>query len=837
MRTWHAGCITAAESKTWRRATGSLAQDTRYALRTLTRSRGFTIVAVLTLALGIGMNVAIFSVLDAVLLEPLPYRDPERLAMLWTDSPSMGLHEERSSYANIRDWSRQSESIEELAVFDPISTTLTGDGPAEQVSVARVSASFFPVLGIPPLLGRTFTAEEDTARASLVVLSHGLWQRRFGGSHEVLGETLEIDGRSAQVIGVMPASFGFPDPGTDLWEPHTLFPEWEEQQQRRGVDSWLVLARLQPGVTLREAQAEMDAVARDLARVFPRRNAGLGVRVVPLDVQVTGESLRAGLWVLFGAVVLVLLMASTNVANLLLARSAAREREMAIRTALGASRGRIVRQLLTEALVLSLLAGLAALLLAHATVDAVVAFGPRDIPRLDEVQLDGRVLAFTFGISLLVGVLFGTAPAWRASRTDPRPALKEGGRGAASGRRQRRAGEVLVIAEFALAVMLATGAGLLVRSMLRVQAVDPGFSSENVLMLQLSVPRSRTREQRVAFCKEAIERVEALPGVAAAGAVNDFFIPSRPDRAIFVESGSGPGRSGPRHVAPITSESVSGRYFEAVGVPLLSGRLFNEFDGADAPAVALINRTMAQRIWPGRGAVGERFQVGVVGAADPASADVDVPWITVVGVVGDARRQGLEQKPIPQIYVPHAQEPSRLMSLLIRADADPVGLAAAVRRQIGGLDPAVPLYQVATLAERLRESLARRRFQTWLLGLFALLALALAATGIYGLMHQSVSRRTHEIGVRMALGAPQGGVLRMVLGHGLTLALLGVALGTVAAAGLSTALSSLLFQVEPTDPVTFAAGALALVGIALAACYFPARRAMRIDPIAALREE
>jgi putative ABC transport system permease protein len=816
---------------------GNVVQDARYALRTLMRSRGFALVAVLTLALGIGANAAIFSVLDAVLLRPLPYRDPERLVMLWTDSPARGLHEERSSLANVRDWSRQSESLEGLAAFDPISTTLTGDQPAEQISVARVSASFFSILGVSPALGRTFTAEEDAARESVVVLSHGLWQHRLGGSAEVLGEVIEIDGRPAHVIGVMPESFAFPDPGTDLWEPHTLFPDWEAQRQRRGVDSWLVLGRLKPGVSLPRAQAEMDAITRGLAEAHPRRNAGLGVSLVPLDVQVTGERLRAGLWMLFGAVVLVLLIACTNVANLLLARSAARERELAIRTALGADRGRIVRQLLTEAAVLSLLAGLVALLLAVAAIDALVAFGPGDIPRLGEVRLDGRVLAFTSGASLLVAVLFGTAPAWRAARRDPNPALKEGGRGAASGLAPRRVAEALVIGEFALAVVLATGAGLFVRSLLHVQAVDPGFRSEDVLMMQLSMPRLRTEEQRIAFCRQALERLEAIPGVAAAGAINDFFIPSRPVRTVFLEGDSGPSRGEEGDAAQLTSESVAGRYFESVGLPLLSGRRFNEFDGADAPAVAVINRTMARRFWPDRQAVGERFQVGVAGAAGARSAEGDLPWITVVGVVGDARRQGLEQSPIAQVYRPYAQDPSRLMSLLIRADADPAGLVPAVRRQIGELDPSVPLYHVSTVAERLRESLARRRFQSWVLGLFALLALALAATGIYGLMHQSVSRRTHEIGVRMALGAPREAVLSAVLKHALGLALVGVALGTLFAAGLATALSRLLFQVKAIDPVTFAGGALSLMGVALLASYLPARRATRIDPIAALRDE
>lgn len=808
-----------------------LTQDVRHALRALGRSRGFTLVAVLTLALGIGANAAIFSILDAVLLQPLPYPEPERLVMLWTDSPSTGLREGRSSYANVRDWMRHSQSFEELALFDPASTTLTGEGPAEQVSTTWTTASLFSVLGVPPLLGRTFTEEEDGAGESLVVISHGLWERRFGASPRVLEQSLEVDGRSARVVGVMPPGFG--GGGTDLWEPHSLVPGFAAQRARRGIDSWMVMGRLEEGVSLDAARAELNGIGARLADEHPRRNAGLGISVVPLDEQVTGETLRTTLWMLFGAVVLVLLIGCTNVASLFLARSVGREREMAVRAALGAQRGHILRQLLVEAGVLSLIAGGVAVVLAALVIDVVPTFAPGDIPRLEEIRLDGRVLAFTFAASLLVGLLFGLAPAWQASRSDPQLALRKGSRGAVAGR--RRAGEVLVVAEFALALVLATGAGLLVRSLVNARSVEPGYRSGDVLMMQMQVPRSRTDQQRVSLYREAVASLEAIPGVEAAGAINDFFIPLRPDQTIFVDQAQGPSRNEGRFVAPITSESVVGRYFDAVGLPLLGGRTFSDFDTAEAQPVAVINETMAQRFWPGGRAVGGRFLAGP--AELPAAGVGELPWITVVGVVGDARRQGLETEPIPQIYRPHAQDPSRLMSLLVRSDSDPGAVAAAARLRIGEIDPSAPLYHVTTVAQRLRQSLARRRFQSGLLAAFAALALVLAATGIYGLMHQSVSRRTQEIGVRMALGAHGGSVLGMVLKRALGLATLGVAVGAFFALALSSTLSSLLFQVKPTDPIAFGAGAASLVCVAIVACYFPARRATRIDPIAALREE
>jgi putative ABC transport system permease protein len=810
----------------------SLVQDVGYALRSLRRSPSFAAVAILTLALGIGANSAIFSVLDVVLLRPLPYPDPDRLVMLWTDSPVEGIHEQRSAYGNYADWKRHSRSFEELAAFDPSSATLTGEGPAEQVSVARVSAGFFPVLGVPPRLGRTFTAAEDADREPLVVLSHGLWQSRFGASPDALGASLEIDGRRALVIGVMPAGFAFPDRGTDLWEPHTLTEDFEEQRASRVGYSWFVVGRLRADVPLAQARAEMDGLAAALAQDHPRQNAGLGVSLVPLHRQLTGERMRAGLWVLVGAVVFVLLIACTNVANLLLARASLRERELAIRTSLGASRWRLLRQLLSEAAVLSVLAGVAGLLVALFLIEGVVAWGPGDVPRLAEVRLDGRVLFFTFALSLVVAALFGTGPAWRLTHGDPAPALREGGRGVISRPAERRTSAALVVLEFALAVVLASGAGLLVRSLLRVQSVDPGFRSADVLMMQLAVPQERSPQQRVLFCREAVARVEALPGVLAAGAVNDFFVPERPGRAIFVEGEPGAGVR--RHVARVTSEGVSGRYFESMGLPLLAGRLFDEFDRAEARPVATINATMAARFWPGQDAVGRRFFLaGSAAATQPPDAD----WIEVVGVVGDARRQSLEQRPAPQVYRPHAQEPSRLMTLLVRADGDPTRLIAAIRARIGELDPAVPLYGATTVAERLRAQTTGRRFQTALLGLFALLALALAATGIYGVMHHLVSRRTHEIGVRMAVGASRAAVLRMVLSQGLGLALLGVVIGVAGSLWLGGVLEALLFEVAATDAATLIASALALVGVAMAACYLPARRATRIDPILALRDE
>ncbi len=804
----------------------TLMQDLRYGIRMLLKSPGFTAVAILTLAFGIGANTAIFSVLDAVLLRPLPYRNPDRLVMLWTADPRRNIHEEGTSYPTFEDWRKQSQAFEDMAICsrgNPV--TLTNGSEPERIHAELVSANLFSLLGTAPVLGRTFSSADEQRRERVVVLSHRLWAHRFGSSPDAVGKTLEINGETSQVIGVMPAAFYFPNKDTQLWQPATLDPTWDRNLARRFTDWWTVVGRLKPGVTLAQAQAEMSAIGDRLTRAYPSNDSdflGFGVNVVPVLVQVTGKHMRFALSVLFTAVVLVLLIACVNVANLILARGAAREREFALRMALGAGRARLVRQLLTESAVLSLLSGLLGTALAWAGVRALVAFGPRNIPRLDEVGADARVLAFTLSISLLSAVLFGLVPAWKVSRSDPNESLKEGGRGGLAGIRSRRTRELLVIAELALAVVLLSAAGLLVRSFLAVRAVDPGFRPERVLTIKLLAPQLKAAAPRDAFYREVIERIGGLPGVQSVGAISDFFIARNPDLTITVE-GASPLAAAGRAKEQLIRDGVSPGFFQAVGVPLRKGRYLTD---QDRQGVAIINETMARRFWPGEDSIGKRFKFG--DAQGPGR------WVSVVGVVGDMRRQSLEKQAVSELFEP-AWWPR--MDLLVRTASDPLKVAAAIRSQIHSIDKTVPLLEVSTLEDQLQEFASERRFQTLLLALFSAIALALAAIGTYGLMQYSVAQRTREIGIRIALGARRSDVLAMVGRQGLTLALIGVGLGSLGAMWVTPILRSLLYGVSPTDMVSLASAPLVLIAMTLLACYFPARRAIRVDPMVALRHE
>lgn len=800
-------------------------QDLRLGVRLLIRQPGFTAIAVLTLALGIGANITIFSVVNAVLLRPLPYAEADRLVFLWSEAPKQNVRERASAWANISDWRNQNKSFEDLAAFDPTWVTLTGAAEPEQVVSVRASANLFQLLGVAPLLGRTFTADEGQQQVRVVVLSHGLWQRRFGASPGVLGQTLEIDGVSSQVIGVMPERFQFPDKETQVWEPVPV-PSLEGQKARRGTGSWRVVGRLRAQVPPDQAQVEMNTIAQRLEQAYPDANKGLGVNLVPFDLQLTGSSVRRALWILFGAVVFVLLIACTNVASLMLARGIAREREMAIRTALGAGRLRLVRQMLAESGLLALLAGALGLLIASFGIQALLRLSPPNLPHPDSVGMDARVLAFTTLVSLLTGLLFGLAPALKISQAQPGAALKEG-RSASGGTSGRRLRGLLLITEFSLAVLLLAGAGLLLRSFSRLQAVDPGFDPTRVLLIQTAPARNSTPDQWRAFYQQVTERVAALPGVEAAGLINDFLKTGNPDGLLTIERGS-PDGSGQVRI-PLSGDEISGGLFQTLRVPLRAGRFFNAQDNQGNVPVAIINETLARRLWPGEEALGRRFKQG-----PPQSP---APWLTVVGVVGDMRRQSLEREPFAQIFRPHLQSPVRSMNLLIRTTGEPARLAPAVRNEIRAIDKTVPLHQITTLGSLLAESAAQRRFQTWLLALFSALALVLAAVGIYGLIHQSVALRTREIGTRLALGARGADVLWLVVGQGMRLALCGAGIGLLAAFGLTRVLSGLLFGVTATDPATFIAAPLVLLLVALLACYLPARRAAQVDPMAALRHE
>ena len=828
-------------------------QDVRYGTRMLVKHPGFTFIAVLTLALGIGANTAIFSVVNAVILRPLPYQDPARLAMLWTDDPKHDVHEAGTSYPNFLDWRTQSQCFAEMAMFRNESLILTGAGEAERMAGGLASANLFPLLGVKPLLGRTFSPDEEERGEPLVVLSYGFWQRRFGGSPDAIGQTLELingkGGRKAyRIIGVMPAAFYFSSQDIPFWIPATLYWRWQRESTDRYMSTWRVVGRLKPQAAFRQAQTEMSAIGQRLAQSYPTTDpyfAGFAVNVVPLLDQFVGKNLQLALWVLLGAVAFVLLIACVNVANLLLARGAARQREFAIRASLGAGRVRLLRQLLTESVMLALGAGLLGLGLAAAGIRTLTVAAPPGIPRLDEVSLDPRVLLFTMGLALLSGLLFGLMPAWKMSRSNPNEALKEGSSNSSGGLRLYQTRGLLVVAECALAVVLLAGAGLLIRSFLLLQSVNPGFKPEGVLLLRLSPPLSMLRGSNAeAFGQQLRERIAALPGVQAAETIGDFLLRRNPDESITIP-GRPPISEGESN--QLASENVSPGFFQAMGVPLVRGRFLTRADAlakikmvfdsavqrlspseqasrAQAEAV-IINETFARHFFPGADPVGQRFAEG------PPNR---LYWYEIVGVVGDMRRQGLEKQSIAEFFGPHI---GGTADLVVRTSSDPLALAATVREAIRSVDKGTTILSVMTAENRLGELSAQRRLNTWLLAMFAALALVLAMIGIYGIMHYAVTQRTHEIGVRLALGARTSDVLRLIIGQGMKLTLIGVAIGLLAALSLTRVLSHLLFGVSAQDPVTFAGVAMVLAGVALLACYLPARRAAKVDPMVALRYE
>ena len=797
-------------------------QDVRYALRGLRKNPSFTAVAVLTLALGIGANSAVFSVLNAVLLQPLPYRAPEQLAMLWTENPAQGLREGRSRYYNVEQWRLESKSFTDMAVFDPSSATLTGAEGSEKISVARVSPNIFALLGVEPAHGRIFSTEEADRRERVVVLSHAFWQTRFGGAFDAIGRTIFLDGLPSTIIGVLPAEFQLDD--SQVWEAHTMFPDWEARRGPRGDASWFVMGRLRPHATVEQAQVEMNTIAQRLSEHLPAAER-TSVSVVPLSLHVVGARPRLALWMLAGAVFCVLLIAVTNIAGLSLARSTGREREMAIRVALGAGSGKIVRQLLVESVTLSVVSGLLALLVAQLGIRLILAIEPGGLARSNEIRLDWRVLGAAAALSLLTGILVGLAPALITMRRNLKPSFHEGGRAVSGGKATRRTLRGLVIAEFALTIVLLVGAGLLTRSFLRAASVDPGFTTENVLSIQLASPAFQSSALRADYYQRVLEQVGAVGGVEGAGMIGDLFIGGNAERVVTVEDGT---RAGSRRLR-FRQDEVSAGFFTTLEVPLLAGRFFSFGDGPDAPRVAIVNEAMLHSLWPEQNPIGKRFKLG--------SADSGGPWFTVVGVVGDMRRRGPEVEPIPQMFEALSQNPGRLATVLVRTSGDPLQRAGTVQAAIRRVDKQVPVYGVTTLEDRLIALNGPRRFQTSLFIVFSLVALVLAAIGIYGLIRYSVATRIQEISIRMAVGAERSDIFRMVIGEGLSLSLTGLAVGLMGALWVSNVLSSLLFGVGAGDPATFGAVSVLLTAVATAACYFPARRATRVDPLAALRYE
>jgi putative ABC transport system permease protein len=816
----------------------ALLSDLRYAVRTLVKRPGFAAVTILTLALGIGANTAIFSVVNAVLLRPLPFPSPERLVMVWETAPG---NETRSvAPGNLTDWRGQSRIFEQVAGYSDSNFNLTGGAEPERLAGATVSENFFAALGVAAARGRTFSTE-DAARPGerVAILSDGLWRRRFGSDANLLGRNITLDGKSYTVVGVMPPGFHLPATA-ELWAlgergvpvPPSLAAQFPDSDfaSHRDAHFVSVVARLKPGATLEQAQAEMSAIAQRLEQEYPETNSGLGVNVIPLHQQVVGRT-QTMLWLLVGAVSLVLLIACANVANLLLARTAQREREIAIRMALGAGRLRLIRQTLTESLLLSVVGGAVGLLVALWGVDLFVSLSPGDIPRLGEVGVDARLLGFALVISLVTGIGFGLLPALQSSRLDLNASLKEGGTKATEGRRRRRTRSLLVVSEIALAQVLLVGAGLLLTSFLRLQSVDPGFNPEQLLTARvaLSLTEYSDRSRRAAFYEEALRRLHTVPGVHSAAMVMNLPLSgSTMNRGFRIE-----GQAAPRADEDVTMDYqvVSPGYFSTMHIPVVRGRALTEADDERAQRVVVINERLARRYWPGADPTGRRLAIG-----DPSKEE---SWRTIVGVVGDVHHAGLSQPPFPGAYVPYRQDSESWsrMSFVVRAAGDPANLAAAVRREFLAIDANQPISHVQPMKELMSASVMRTRFVSTLVSLLALISLALAAVGIYGLMSFSVSERTQEIGIRMALGARTRDILKMVFKQGMTLTLSGVGLGLAAAFALTRVMSSLLYGVSATDPVTFVGISLLLAAVALLACYVPARRATRVDPMVALRYE
>jgi predicted permease len=810
-------------------------KELRYAARTLLKRPGFSLVAVFTLALGIGANTAIFSVVNATLLRPLPFKDPERVVLVWGYLPKMAQVADKlpNSSANYVNLKAQSQSFEQLAAFRSWSWQLTGEGEPERVRGARVTAEFFEAVGAGPALGRVFTAEEDRPNSARVALiSHGLWQRRFGGDKNVVGRTMMLTGQSTMVIGVMPEGFRFPGganliPGlqfamqNDVWMPLAIT---EEERQQHGNLNLAVIGRLKPGVSALQGETELRAVQQGL----PLGNIGFTLNIVPLHKQMVG-SIRKPLFVLLATVALVLLIACANIANLLLARATSRQKEIAIRAALGAGRRRIVGQLLTESLLLSLAGGAFGLLLAIWGNSLLVSLIPRDVPRIDNVGIDANILLFTFAISVVTGLIFGLVPALQASRFDLNSSLKDGTRGMPAGVGQNRLRSLLVVSEVAMAMVLLVGAALLMKSFVRLLEVKPGFNPENVLTMQvqladLAPSRYEREEERAAFFQRLIDRLKALPGVENAGGVLTLPLSGAFESTDVVLEGQQPATFEQSPEADYTI--VTTNYFETLQIPLLMGRHFNAHDKRDSPRVIVINDILAQRLWPGEEPVGKRFRVGF--EEQPRE---------VIGVVGSIKQTALDAAARPAMYLPHSQAPNSGMTVLVRTKGEPLSMAAAVREEVRAIDKDVPVAEVQTMEKILGKSVAQPRFSMLVVGLFAVLALVLSAVGIYGVMAYSVSRRAHEIGVRMALGAGAGQVLKLVLRDGMSPALAGIGLGLLGAFALTQLMASLLFGVSAKDPGTFAGVAVFLGLVAFIACYIPARRATKVDPLIALRNE
>jgi putative ABC transport system permease protein len=821
----------------------TLLQDLRYALRTMRKRPGFTLVAVITLALGIGASTAIFTVVDSALLRGLPYKDSERLYHIWEVTPQKQFAQREFSYPDYQDY-QKNQVFDGVAAYTGGGGIMTGRGDPEMIFAPAASANFFSVLGVDPYLGRTFQEGEDKQGAPRVtVLTYGMWQRRFGGDPRIIGQSLTINGDNYTIVGVLPSSFQFALRRADLWRP---YQPSDIQLTRRFLHGTNLIGRLKPGVSKEQAQSELSVIAKRIEQEHNQSHAGTGVTVIPLQEQFVGQ-VKPVLLVLLGAVGFVLLIACANVASLLLTRSLSRQKEVAIRSALGANRWRVIRQLLTESILLSLVGGVVGLLIAYWGVDALVATLPEAqlnaLPFLTSLRIDSTILAFSFGLSLLTGIVFGLAPAVQSSRPDLNEVLKEGGRTTAGGARHRLR-SVLVTTEIALAVVLLVGAGLMMKSLLKILESNVGFDPENVLTMTVSLPLAKYTEpeKQVAFYEQLKDRLGSLPGVNGAGTVNVLPLQGGNTTRFYVDGDPVPP---PGQEIEGNIRVIDHKYFQTLGVPVVAGRMFDDRDGqipppppppgqpappqVPIPGVVVIGKTLADKVFPGRDPVGRRLAYN----SFPGQTDL------IIGVISDVKIGGLDEALRPVLYYPFRRFPGTTTNLVIRTNSDPNALAGSIRNETRALEPDVAVFNVRAMEKVIGDSPAAfmRRFPAVLIGVFAAVALILASIGIYGVVSYSVSQQTHYIGVRMALGAQASDILRMVLKQGLSLAIVGIAVGVAAAFGLMRLLKSLLFEVQATDAPTFTFVAVVLFAVALLACYIPARRATKVDPLIALRYE
>ena len=808
-------------------------QDIRYGVRMLLKAPSISIVATIALALGIGANTAIFSVVNAVLLRPLPFASSEQLMNVWETDSVRGYTRGSASYPNFVDWREQNHVFEHISTYHNNDFIMTGRGESTRLQGAVVNADLFPLLGVTPLIGRGFLPAEDNPGEAgrVVVLSQGLFQKRFNSDPNVVNQSMVLDGKNYTIVGVMPGAFQFPvqnDP-VELWTTVALDREGKEPiTEERGAHYMQVIARLKPGVSKEQAQAEMTTIGTRLEQQYPDKNLHRNLRVEPTLEALVGD-VRPALLILLGAVGFVLLIACANVANLLLARAMSRHKEMAIRSALGASRMRVVRQLLTESVLLSLTGGTLGLVLAVWWSDLLVALGKENIPRALQVGLDWRVLGFTLFVSVLTGIVFGLVPAIHSSKTELTESLKEGGRSGAEGARRNRIRGVLVVGELAIAVVLLVGAGLLIQSLWRLRQVSPGFESQNLLTFVVGIPEVKYPTGKQAqFYRDLITRIESLPGVRSASSIIPLPL-SGDSFSISFETEGRPVAKGDRPSADFFA--VQGDYFKTLGVSMLKGRDFTERDNKQGPPVVIVNQAFARKFFPNEDALGKRIRPGI-------STDTDEPAMReIIGVVSDIRNRNLSSELRPGYYMPAAQMPFNQMTLVVRTTNDPHSVITAVQNEVHAMDNELPIFNVKTMDDYISATVAGPRFNATLLVIFAGVALILTIVGLYGVMSYSVAQRTNEIGIRMALGAQTGDVLRLIVSQGFKLVLIGLGIGLAGAFALMRVISSLLFGVTTKDPLTFAAVAVLLTLVALLACYIPARRATRLDPLHALRYE